>query len=108
MIEYTLFLILVFIATVITGVLGFGAAVILIPLSSFFLEVKKSIAIITLYLISINISQIYHFWKNINWKLVGYILLGAIPAVTLGSFLMVISPSRIIKQILGIMVLGQD
>jgi hypothetical protein len=105
MIEYIVFLTIALIITIIAGALGFGAAIILIPISSFFIEIKKAIAILTIYFMAVNISQIYLFWKNIDWKLVGYILLGAIPAVIIGAFLMVISPSEIIKRILGVIII---
>jgi hypothetical protein len=105
MIENIIFLVIALITTIITGALGFGTAIILIPVSSFFIEIKKAIAILTIYFMAVNISQIYLFWKNIDWKMVGYILLGAIPAVIIGASLMIISPSEIIKRILGVIII---
>lgn len=105
MVENILFLIIAFITTIISGMFGFGTAIILIPLASFFIEIKKAIAILTIYFMAVNISQIYLFWKNIDWKITGYILLGSVPAVIIGAYLMVIAPSEIIKRILGIIII---
>ncbi|MFH1320424.1 MAG: sulfite exporter TauE/SafE family protein [Bacteroidota bacterium] len=100
-----IFLAIVFISTIITGAFGFGSAIILIPVSSFFMDIKEAIAILTIYFMSVNINQIILFRKKIDWQLVGYILLGAIPAAIAGASLMVISPSDLLKRLLGIIII---
>ena len=103
--ELIIFLIIAFFTSILAGAFGFGTAIILIPIASFFFEIKKAIAILTIMFISINLSQIWYFWRHVDWKLVSYMLVGAIPAVVIGAFLMIILPSELLKRVLGFVIL---
>lgn len=105
MLNEIIFLVIAFIGSIISATFGFGSAIILIPFSSFLLPIKKAIAIVTIFFIAGNISKILIFRKHIDWRLVLLIWGGAVPMVSLGAYLMVISPSEIIKRVLGAIVL---
>lgn len=105
MLNEILFLMLAFIVSIISATFGFGSAIILIPFSSFLLPIKKAIAIVTIFFIAGNVSKIIIFRKDIDWKTTFLIWIGAIPLVFVGAYMMVYSPSEIIKKVLGIIVL---
>jgi len=64
-----IFLIVAFIASVISTAVGFGGSLILLPISAILLPVKKAIAIVVIYFIANNITKIYLFFKHIDCKL---------------------------------------
>ena len=68
MMEKTLFLVLAFIASVISGIFGFGGELMLVSFSSFVLPIKEAIAIIAIYFLAACVSRIIVFRKHIDWK----------------------------------------
>jgi uncharacterized protein len=101
MINEILFFLLVFIATVLSTAIGFGSALIVVPLATFFLPVKSAIAILTVYGLTITVTRVALFKKHINWKLAKLILYGAVPSVIVGALTLVYLPTAIIQKILG-------
>lgn len=106
MVNEALFLILSYLVSIVSTVIGFGSALIMIPLSTFFLPIKEAIALLTIFFIAINFSKITLFWKHIDWKTTILIWIGNIPMVYIGAKLMVEAPSETIKMILGFIVLA--
>jgi uncharacterized protein len=105
MINEIIFLILAFAASIISATFGFGSALILIPFSSFLLPIKEAIAIITIFFIASNLAKIIIFRKHIDWKMIFLIWAGAVPMVLIGAYLMVYTPSNIIKKVLGVIII---
>ncbi|MBI2135241.1 sulfite exporter TauE/SafE family protein [Candidatus Woesearchaeota archaeon] len=100
-----IFLLLAFIISIFATPIGFGSALLLVPLSSFLLPIKSAIAVLTIFFMASNVSRIIIFRKHIDWKITLFILYGAIPFVFAGALLLVYAPSDIIEKILGIIIL---
>lgn len=105
MIETILFVGLAFLASIVTAVVGFGSALILLSFSTFFVDYKILVGIVTVYFMANNIFKLIFFGKHINWKIAGLVLTGSLPLVIIGAFLLVQVPSEVLKRILGLIVL---
>lgn len=64
-----LFLLCAFVAEVIGTMAGFGAATVLTPIASFFMDIKTAVAIVAAFHLCGNASRLYFFGRSINWKI---------------------------------------
>lgn len=71
------------------GVVGFGSAVILLPLSNFLFGPRAAVPVLTIAALLGNLSRAGVSWREIDWKAVGLYLSGAVPAALAGSLLFV-------------------
>ena len=92
-------------AATISGVAGFGGSLIILPVFSFLVGVKKAIPILTIAWMMGNLSRAGFGYKEIKWKPVIYFCIGALPAAILGSIMFVELPSGLIMKAIGIFLL---
>ncbi len=97
-----IFLLIAFLGSIVAGSIGFGIAIIVVPLSSLVLPIKKAAVIVNIAFAAMNLSNLIIFRKHANWKLILIISLGAIPATILGSTLLVYAPTRLLEILLGL------
>lgn len=93
-------------AATISGVAGFGGSLIILPVFSFLIGVKKAIPILTIAWMMGNLSRAAFGYKEIRWKPVIYFCIGALPAAILGSRMFVELPSGLIAKAIGIFLLA--
>ncbi len=103
--SYIVFIAIAFFAAIVSSTVGFGAALIILSFSTFLLDYKILVGIVTVYFIANNIFKLIFFGKHIKWKIAGWILLGSLPLVILGSFLLIQVSAEILKRILGLIIL---
>ncbi|MBI4353858.1 MAG: sulfite exporter TauE/SafE family protein [Candidatus Omnitrophica bacterium] len=65
-----LFLAWAFVAEVIGTMAGFGAATVLTPIASLFMDIKTAIAVVACFHLFGNASRIMFFHRHINWNMV--------------------------------------
>lgn len=66
-----LFLVWAFVAEVIGTMAGFGAATVLTPIASFFLDIKTAVAVVACFHLFGNASRLLFFGRHIQWSIVG-------------------------------------
>lgn len=66
----TMFLGWAFVAEVIGTMAGFGAATVLTPIASFFLDIKTAVALVACFHLCGNASRLVFFRRHVNWTLV--------------------------------------
>ncbi|MHA1452998.1 MAG: sulfite exporter TauE/SafE family protein [Promethearchaeota archaeon] len=97
-------LIFVTLSSFVYGLIGFGDALILMPIISPIIGIHPA-AILTntwgFFPATINLIQ---YRKYIDWKFVGKVLLAATPGAIIGAFLFSYIPPRILEIILGIFI----
>lgn len=94
-----------FIASLISGIAGFGGALFLLPIICLFVDIKIAVPILTIGQIFGNASRVYFGRKELAWKPIGYFLISAVPMTVIGSYLFSIFDARIIKTIVGLLLL---
>ena len=83
------------------GVTGFGGAAILLPPLVLIFGVKEAIPILTVAQLIGNASRVYFHREALDWKVVGYFGLAAVPSAILGAYLFSIVNASLILRVLG-------
>jgi uncharacterized membrane protein YfcA len=98
--------IIVFSAFIIKGATGFGENLIMIPFLLLFWDVKFVLAVtLTLVLIA-DFYLIYKFHEHINWKLTSYLFVPAIAGIVVGTYLLSVLDSMVIKKVFALFVIA--
>jgi uncharacterized membrane protein YfcA len=89
-------------AGVLGGVIGFGTTIILMPALVYFYGPIQAIPVIALVATVANLSRIFLWWSDINWKVCFVYSVTAIPAVILGVNTLVTLNDRFVEITLGL------
>ena len=94
-----------FIASTLSGIVGFGGAMIFLPVLVAVYGVRASVPILTVSVLFGNASRVYFNRRELNLKLVLLFSLGSLPFAIWGSFVYVALPTFWIKKGIGIFLL---
>ncbi len=94
-----------FFSSVLSGVVGFGGAMIFLPVLVAVYGVRASVPILSVAVLLGNASRVYFNKRELDLKLVFLFSLGALPFAVLGSFVYVSLPVFWIKKGIGIFLL---
>lgn len=83
---YVTLIIVGFIAGVLSGSVGFGGGMILLPVITYFYGVEIAVPVSTIAQMLSNMSRSVMGWKEIKWREVGRFLITAAPLTALGAF----------------------
>jgi uncharacterized protein len=89
------------VAGVLGGVIGFGTTIILMPALVYFYGPIQAIPIIALVATVANLSRIFLWWNQIDWKVCFVYSLAGAPAVVLGVNTLVSLNEKFIEMTLG-------
>lgn len=82
---YITLIIVGLLAGLLSGSVGFGGAMIVIPVITYMFGVEQAVPASTIAQLMSNLSRIVIGWKSIDWKAVGYFLILAAPLTALGA-----------------------
>ncbi|NOU82997.1 TSUP family transporter [Paenibacillus sp. LMG 31459] len=102
-----LFVLLVgLVAGAISGVIGTGSSIMLLPVLVLTFGPKQAVPIMAVAAVMANISRVIAWWREINWKaFVAYSITG-VPAAALGARTLLILPVHMVDIGLGIFFLA--
>jgi hypothetical protein len=89
------------VGSVVGGVAGFGAGVILLPLVAWVLGVRAVAPVLTVTMLLGNLSRIWWSRHEVDRAVVLRFLLGAVPATAVGAALYVGAPGEWLRWIIG-------
>lgn len=87
------------------GAVGFGSAVILVPVCSYAFGPVATVPILTIAALMGNAGRVLFSWREIDWRIVGAYSLGAVPAALIGAMLYVELDARFMQVVLGVFIL---
>jgi len=93
------------IAGAIGGAVGFGSAVILVPVCSYAFGPVATVPILTIAALMGNAGRVLFSWREIDWGIVATYGIGAVPAAIMGSSIYVELDARFMQIVLGVFVL---
>ncbi len=108
MFEYLPFLILgltALIGFMVAGVVGFGGGIIIMPILVWVIGPREAVPVISVVSFIAGLSRTALNWKSIEWKIVLWSCLGAIPLIAVASYLYVITPLYVLTKILGLLLI---
>jgi uncharacterized protein len=90
-----------FIAATIAAVSGFGGAAVLLPALVAVFGVRDAIPILTVAQLIGNGARVWFNRREVNWRVVGWFSLGAVPFGFLGGYLFATAPLSALTRFLG-------
>jgi uncharacterized protein len=99
---YALVLIVGYVAGTVSGIVGTGATIILLPILVFAFGPREAVPIMAIVALMSNFAKITSWWKEIDWRACGAYALGGVPAAALGARTLLILPERVIDVALGL------
>ncbi len=98
-------LLTIFISSFIYGLIGFGDALILIPVLTLFISIQSAVVLVNLWGVVPSLLNLIQYFKFIDKKFFIRGVITGIPGVFVGTLLIVILPLRWIELTLGLFVL---
>ncbi len=95
-----------YLAATISGVAGFGGALLLLPVLVFVVGDKSAVPILTVAQLLGNASRAGFGWREIRWRPALMFSLGAVPASVLGARIFVDLQSETVLRLVGLLLLG--
>lgn len=103
--SWVLVLIAGWLAATVSGVAGFGGALLLLPILTWILGPKAAIPVLTIAQLMGNASRAAFGFREIAWRPVLFFALGALPASLLGATWFVRLPGPMVMQGVGVFLL---
>ena len=97
---YVTLIIVGLIAGTLSGSVGFGGGMILLPVITYFYGVEVAVPVSTIAQMMSNLSRVAMGWRQIQWKQVLWFLIPALPFTALGAFGFSIVDKTIMTRIL--------
>jgi uncharacterized membrane protein YfcA len=101
MMAYVLVLAVGTIAGLVSGVVGTGATIILLPVLVIAFGPQSAIPIMAIVALMSNFAKITSWWRDIDWRATAAYALGGIPGAALGARTMLSLPPRLVDIALG-------
>ena len=106
MLTYALVLAVGLVAGVVSGIVGTGATVILLPVLVFAFGPREAVPIMTVVALMSNFAKITAWWRDIDWRGCAAYAVGGIPAAALGARTLLVLPERAVDLALGVFFLA--
>ena len=106
--DWTTFLVLavIFLATVIRSVFGFGEALVAVPLLALLIPVEEAVPLATLVSITVAAIVIVQDWHKIHVRSAGWLVISTLVGIPLGLWLLTAVTETVVKAILAVMIIG--
>ncbi|MBS0548491.1 MAG: sulfite exporter TauE/SafE family protein [Proteobacteria bacterium] len=98
---YGLVLLVGTVAGLVSGIVGTGATVILLPVLALTFGPKSAIPIMAIVALMSNFAKITAWWREIDWRAAGAYALGGVPGAALGARTMLLLPAHTVDIALG-------
>jgi uncharacterized membrane protein YfcA len=103
---YVLVLVVGYFAGVVSGIVGTGATIILLPVLVFAFGPREAVPIMAVVALMSNFAKITSWWKEIDWRACAAYAVGGIPAAALGARTLLILPEKVVNVALGLFFLA--
>jgi len=94
-----------FVAATLAAVSGFGGAAVLLPVLVAFFGIRQAIPILTVAQLIGNASRVWFNRRELQWNVVRWFSLGAVPFAALGAYLFAEAPLAALTRLLGLFLL---
>jgi uncharacterized membrane protein YfcA len=89
------------VAGTLSGVVGFGSSMMLMPVLVLVFGPKQAVPIMAIAAVMANLSRVMAWWREIDWRACAAYSATGIPAAALGARTLLVLPPRIIDGALG-------
>lgn len=106
MVSFLLVLVVGLVAGCLSGVIGTGSSLMLLPVLTYQFGPKHAVPVMAVAAVIANISRVVAWWKDIDWKAVLAYAAPGVPAAALGARTLLALPPRWIDAGLGLFFLS--
>ena len=106
MLTYVLILVVGYVAGLVSGIVGTGATIILLPVLVFAFGPREAVPIMAVVALMSNFAKITSWWKEIDWRACAAYAAGGVPAAALGARTLLILPEKAVDVALGLFFLA--
>ncbi len=92
-------------ASTLAAVAGFGGAVVLLPVLVWALGIRDAVPVLTIAQLIGNLSRVWLNRGELDWRVVGWFSLGAVPTAAVGGILFATAPAGALVRVLGVFLL---
>ena len=93
-------------AGAVSGVIGTGSSIILLPVLVYTFGPLQAVPIMAVASVMVNFARAAAWWREIDWRMLAAYALPAIPAAALGARTLISLPPALIDTLLGAFFLG--
>jgi uncharacterized membrane protein YfcA len=93
------------VAGTLSGIVGFGASIMLMPALMFAFGPQEAVPIMAIAALLANFSRAAVWWREIDWRANAYYCVTAVPAAALGARTLLLLNPRIVEGVLGLLFL---
>ena len=94
-------LVLGLVAGTLSGIVGFGASIMLMPALMLAFGPQEAVPIMAIAALLANFSRVVVWWREVDWRANAYYCVTAIPAAALGARTLLILDPRVVEGTLG-------
>ena len=93
------------VAGTLSGIVGFGASIMLMPALMLAFGPQEAVPIMAIAAFLANFSRVVVWWREVDWRANAYYCVTAIPAAALGARTLLILDPRVVEGTLGVLFL---
>jgi len=94
------------VAGTISGIVGFGSSIMLMPVLVIAYGPIRAVPIMAIAAILANLSRVLVWWRDIDWRACAAYSVTGIPAAALGARTLLVLPPRLVETALGVFFIG--
>ena len=102
MANYVLVLALGLAAGSLSGIIGTGASIMLLPLLVFQFRPKQAVPIMAIAALMSNVGKLLAWWREVDWRAFAAYSITGIPAAALGARTLLVLPAHVVDLALGL------
>jgi uncharacterized membrane protein YfcA len=88
-------------AGTLSGIVGFGASIMLMPALMLAFGPLEAVPIMAIAALMANFSRVLVWWREVDWRVNGYYCAAAVPMAALGARTLLVLDPRIVEGFLG-------
>jgi uncharacterized membrane protein YfcA len=100
--EYLLILAVGLVAGTLSGIVGFGSSIMLMPVLVIAFGPLQAVPIMALAAVMANLSRVFVWWRELDWRAIGAYALTGAPFGALGAATLLALPARLIEVVIGV------
>ncbi len=95
-----------FFATLVRSTLGFGEALIAVPLLALFIPIQVAVPIVVLISVTVATLVLIQDWRHVQVRSAGWLVASTLIGTPLGLLLLTRAPAAVVKDCLGLVLAG--
>jgi len=104
--QFTFVLAVGLLAGMISGIIGTGASIMLVPVLVYQFGPKEAVPIMAVAAIMANLARILAWWREVDWRATAAYAIPAVPAAVLGAKTLLVLPAHVVDVAIGLFLIA--